>query len=94
MQSVKTISLTDIIMRIFERLVYKQEIFATLQSSIGPNQFACQEGHNATVVLLKCQHYWLNWVDKGADFVLIFALNVKTNFLSYFPVGLDGKIDL
>lgn len=53
----RPISLTDIIMRIFERLVYKQEIFATLQSSIGPNQFACQEGHNATVVLLKCQHY-------------------------------------
>lgn len=79
----KPISLASIIMRIFERLVYKQEIFATLQSSIGPNQFAYKEGqyHNG---LLKCQH-WLNWLDKGADFVKVYCYDFSKafDFVSY-----------
>ena len=66
-------------MRIFERLVYKQETFATLQSSIGPNQFAYKEGqyHNG---LLKCHHYWLNWLDKAAEFVKVYRYDFRKAF--------------
>ena len=60
----RPISLTNVIMRIFERVIYKQEISTILQSSIGPNQFAYKRGHNTTMALLKCQHYWLKngWI--------------------------------
>ena len=54
-------------MRIFERLVYKQEISTTQQSSTGLNQLAYKKGYNTTMALLKCQHYQLNWLDKDAD---------------------------
>ena len=53
----RPISLTNVIMSIFERIIYKQEISTNLQSSIGPNQFAYKRGHNTTMALLKCQHY-------------------------------------
>ena len=43
-------------MRIFERLVYKQEIITTQQSSTGINQLAYKKGYNTTMALLKCQH--------------------------------------
>jgi len=48
----RPISLTNVIMRIFERIIYKQEISTILQSSIGPNQFAYKRGHNTTMALL------------------------------------------
>ena len=51
----RPMSLTNIIMRTFERLAYKQEISTILQSSIGLNQFAYKKGHNTTMALLKCQ---------------------------------------
>ena len=54
-------------MRIFERVIYKQEISTNLQSSIGPNQFAHKKGHNTTMALFKCQQYRLNWLNKDAD---------------------------
>ena len=68
-------------MRIFERLDYKQEIFATLQSSIGSNKFACREGENSIIELLECQHYWLNWLNNGADFVKVYSFDLKLSIL-------------
>ena len=76
----RPISLTNVIMRIFERVVYKQEISTTLQSSIGLNQFAFKKGHNTTMALLKCQHYWLKWLDKDADFVRVYSFDFSKAF--------------
>lgn len=42
----RAISLTNIIKRISERLVCKQELSRILKSAIGPDQFAYKEGHN------------------------------------------------
>lgn len=73
-------------MRIFERLVYKQEIFAPLQSSTGPNQFAHKEGQlNTTMALLECQHYWLNWLDEGAVLFKVYSFDFSKafDFVSY-----------
>ena len=67
-------------MRIFERVIYKQEISTILQSSIGPNQFAYKRGHNTTMALLKCQHYWLKWLDKDADFVKVYSFDFSKAF--------------
>ena len=81
----RPMSLTNIIMRTFERLAYKQEISTILQSSIGLNQFAYKKGHNTTMALLKCQQYWLNWLDKDADFVMVYPFDFSKafDFVSY-----------
>ena len=51
----RPISLTNMIILIFERVIYKQEICTTLQSSIGLNQRAYKRGQNTTMAILKCQ---------------------------------------
>ena len=67
-------------MRIFERLVYKQEISTTQQSSTGLNQLAYKKGYNTTMALLKCQHYQLNWLDKDADIVKVYSFDFSKAF--------------
>ena len=56
----RPISLTNVIMRLFERVVVKQELSPVLKSAIGPDEFAYKEGCNA---LLICHHHWLKWQD-------------------------------
>ena len=65
----RPISLTDIIMRLFERCVYKTELAPVISHKIGSNQFAYKKGHNSTMALIKCQHAWLKWLDKDAKCV-------------------------
>ena len=67
-------------MRIFERLVYKQEISTTQQSSTGLNQLAYKKGYNTTMALLKCQHCQLNWLDKDADIVKMYSFDFSKAF--------------
>jgi len=52
----RPISLTDIIMRIFEKCIYKTEIAHIFRDSIDSDQFAYKECHNAIMALIKCQH--------------------------------------
>jgi len=44
-------------MRIFERLVCKQELSHVLKHEIGPDQFAYMEGRSTPMALIKCQHH-------------------------------------
>ena len=76
----RPLSLTNVIMRSFERVIYKQEIFPTLQSSIGSNQFSYKRGQNTTLALLKCKHFWLKWLDKDADFVKVYSFDFSKAF--------------
>ena len=69
----RPILLTIMIMIIFERVIYKQEISTTLQSSIGPSQLVYKRRQNTTMAILKCQHYWLKWLDKDVDFVKVYS---------------------
>ena len=64
-------------MRIFEKLVCKQELSPTLKLQIRSDQFAYKKGHNTTMVLLKCQHYWSKWLDRHADFVRVFSFDFR-----------------
>ena len=75
----RPISLTNI-MTIFERLVFRQELFDPLSLEIGANQFAYKQGQNCTVALIKCYHSWLKWLDGDADFVRVFAFDFKKAF--------------
>ena len=53
----RPISLTNIIMRIFERLVCKQELSHMLKDEICPDQFAYMERRSTSMALIKCQHH-------------------------------------
>ena len=88
----RPISLTDIIMRIFERLVYKQQLSSVLKTAIGPDQFAYKEGLNTTMALIKCQHHWMEWLDKVADFVRVFSFDFSKAFDSVLHQVLCTKL--
>ena len=68
----RPISLTAVIMRLFERLAYRFELSSVCNDYVDLDQFAYREGHNSTMALIKCQHTWLKWLDGNADFVRIF----------------------
>lgn len=76
----RPISLTNIIVRLFERLVYKQEMSKEFKSIINENQFAYKEGCNTTLALLKCQHKWLKSLDSNADYVRVLSFDFSKAF--------------
>ena len=77
----RPISLTNIIMRIFEKLVFKQEISAKLKSIIGKDQFAYRKGSNTTMAIIKCQHQWLKWLeDEDVDFIRVISFDFSKAF--------------
>ena len=67
-------------MRLFERVVVKQELSPVLGSAIGPDQFAFKEGCNTTLALLTCHHHWLKWLDGAMDFVRGFSFDFSKAF--------------
>ncbi|CAB4034346.1 Hypothetical predicted protein, partial [Paramuricea clavata] len=76
----RPISLTDIIMRLFEKCVYKSEIEPITRNNIGPDQFAYKKGHNSTMALIKSQHQWLEWLDKNANYVRVLSFDFSKAF--------------
>ena len=76
----RAISLTNVIMRLFERVVVKQELSPVLKSAIGPDQFAYKEGCNTALALLTCHHHWLKWLDRTTDFVRVFSFDFSKVF--------------
>ena len=76
----RPISLTAVIMRLFERLVYRFELSSICNDYINLDQFAYRGGHNSTMALIKCQHTWLKWLDSNADFVRIFSFDFSKAF--------------
>ena len=76
----RPISLTNVIMRLFERVVVKQELSPVLKSAIGPDQFAYKEGCNTTLALLTCHHHWLKWLDRTTEFVRGFSFDFSKAF--------------
>ena len=53
------VSLTNIIMRLFERVVYKQEIASAFKSVVEQNQFAYKGITSTSDALIMCLHHWL-----------------------------------
>ena len=69
----RPISVTNVIMRLFESVVVKQELSPVLKSAIGPVQFTYKEGCNTILALLTYHHHWLKWLDRTTDFVRAFS---------------------
>ena len=82
------ISLTAVITRLFERIVYRFELSSTCNDYIDFDQLAYRGGHNSTMALIKCQHTWLKWLDGNTDFVRIFSFDFSKAFdsVSQYPL--------
>ena len=77
----RPISLPNVILRVFERLVYRlEELSQYVGNFIGLDQFAYRKGHNTTMALIKCQYAWLKWLDSGFDSVRIFSFDFSKAF--------------
>ena len=76
----RPIFLTNVIMKLSERVVVKQELSRVLKSAIGPDQFAYKEGCNTTLALLTCHHHWLKWFHRTTDFVRVFSFDFSKAF--------------
>ena len=71
----RPISFTNILTRLFEKLILKFELSDVFKSLIGPDQFAYKENSSTTMALVKSQHYWLKWLDRNADFVRVLSFD-------------------
>jgi hypothetical protein len=69
----RPISVTNVIMRLFEKIVYQSELHHLNVEFIGNDQYAYKKGLNSTMALLKCQHKWLQWQDSDAYCVWVFS---------------------
>ena len=67
-------------MRLFERLVYQNELSTAYANHVNLDQFAYRKGHNTTMALLNSQHNRLKLLDGNADFVLIFSCDFSKAF--------------
>ena len=76
----RPISLTNIIMRIVERIMFKQEISVQAKMLIDKDQHAYKEGTSTTTALITCQHHWLKWLDEDVDFVRIISFDLSKAF--------------
>ena len=76
----RPISLTNIILRLFEWLVCKNEVSAVCTNHIDLDQFAHRKGYNSTMASQKSLHNWLKRLDGNADFVRIFSIDFSKAF--------------
>ena len=81
MEQLRPISVTDIIIRLFERIIYTKELKSIVnRAAISHDQFAYRRGRNTTMALLLCQHMWMKWLDSQADSVRVFAFDFSKAF--------------
>ena len=76
----RPISLTNIIMRLFEKCVYQSEIADIVYNYIGDDQFAYKKGHNSPMALIKYQHMWLKSLEEGAKSVRVISFDFSKAF--------------
>ena len=76
----RPISLTNIIVRLFERAIYTAELFPVMEKVIHEDQFAYKKGHSSTMALIKAQHTWMEWLDGDASVVRVFSFDFSKAF--------------
>ena len=71
----RPISLTNVITRLLERIIFEEEIRHPSKLIIDKHQYAYKENSNTTAALTKCQHHWLKWLDDKANYVCIISFD-------------------
>ena len=51
-----------------------------MEKVIHEDQFAYKKGHNSTMVLIKAQHTWTEWLDGDANVVRVFSFDFSKAF--------------
>ena len=76
----RPISVTNVIIRLFERIIYSCELSHISTECINKDQFAYKKGVNSTMTLIKSQHMWHQWMDRKATAVRIFSFDFSKAF--------------
>ena len=80
LDQLRPISVTDVIMRLFERLVLDFELRKPVSSCIHSDQFAYKKDCGTETALLYNQHFWMRWLDVPANFVRVLSFDFSKAF--------------
>ena len=81
----RPICLTNIIMRLFEKIDFQEEIVEHSKSIISKDHLAYKKGSNTTAALIKCQYHWRKGLDEDANFIRVLSFDFSkalTRFLT------------
>ena len=81
----RPISVTDIIMRLFERLILDFELRKPVSCFIHSDQFAYNKDCGTETALLYNQHFWMRWLDGHSNFVRVLSVTSRKP-LTQFPI--------
>ena len=76
----RPISVTDIIMRLFERLILDFELRKPVSGFIHSDQFAYKKNCGTETALLYNQHFWMRSLDGHSNFVRVLSFDFSKAF--------------
>ncbi len=71
----RPISLTNIIVRLFERAIYITELVMVMENTIHK-----YHPYSSTMALIKSKHTWIEWLDSNASMVRVFSFDFSKAF--------------
>ena len=80
LDQLRPISVTDIIMRLFERLILDFELRKAVSRFIHSDQFAYKKDCGTETALLRNQHFWMRWLDGHSNFVRVLSFDFSKAF--------------
>ena len=80
LDQLRPISVTDIIMRLFERLILDFELRKPVSGFIHSDQFAYKKDCGTETALLYNQHFWMRWLDGHSKFVRVLSFDFSKAF--------------
>ena len=80
LDQLRPISVTDIIMRLFERLILDFELRKPVSCFIHSDQFAYKKDCGTETALLYNQHFWMRWLDGHSNFVRVLSFDFSKAF--------------
>ena len=80
LDQLRPISVTDIIMRLFERLILDFELTKPVSCFIHSDQFAYKKDCGTETALLRNQHFWMRWLDGHSNFVRVLSIDFSKVF--------------
>ena len=80
LDQLRPISVTDIIMRLFERLILDFKLRKLASCFIHSDQFAYKKDCGTETALLRNQHFWMRWLDGHSNFVRVLSFDFSKMF--------------
>ena len=80
LDQLRPISVTDITVRLFERLILDFELRKPVSCLIHSDQFAYKKDCGTENALLYNQHFWMRWLDGHSNFVRVLSFDFSKAF--------------